>query len=230
MRFYGSPEPAPGKIKDLVLPFQNELHLLRHLNEVTPEVKAKFLGQKIRSPQGEQVIDETYLDGLLKTHGAKFHPDQHIDDPQKIRAIALAEAKRREQGLTWYRRGPRRTIFKITLTPELKAEYGLNPNAPLGFGNLLRITDELRPAVYHKERGAAGADAMQRNFIKSQEIPTSDDLIVALVWPDGKENPQIQSAHPGVLTPPLPNPAMHSGEELEYYKSFWQNYAFVESK
>ncbi len=237
VRFYGNPEGAPTEeeIQNLQLTPSGEMHLLRHFSRLSEEARARIMGIKLNpGTERETVVSQEYLDEQLKTGGAKFNPEQAaIDDPQKMRGVAMKLLQLGSPAGTpqWVRRGnQKRLIFRVTLTSELKNELGLDQKKPLGFGNLVEITDETKEAVFQKPRGKnETSDQIERNFIRMAQAPTTDGLVVALTKFDNQEYPQIAAVHPGIIAAPMPNKRSQSEEEFNYNQAFWSRHAFVET-
>ena len=235
IRFFGDPEgkPTPDEVEKIDLSIDGELHLLRHFSTLSPAVMERLIGKKILNPdQTERTIDEEYIQNQLKTAGAKFSQGQsNLDDPEKLLVIAKKLIQEHLGELTWLRKGKqKRFILRVELTPDLKRTLGLDPEEPLGFGNLVEIDEELKDKIYKKNRGQNEAtDQITRNFVKIENVPTTDGLVLVIQKLDDQENPYLFSMHPGLLTPSFPNRMFQSEEEFEYNHSFWSKHAFIES-
>ncbi|OGI69698.1 hypothetical protein A2824_03210 [Candidatus Nomurabacteria bacterium RIFCSPHIGHO2_01_FULL_42_16] len=239
VRFYGSPDKKLSKneIYSVDLPLDSELHILRHLSSLEKEFRQKLIGQKMINPYTgqETIINEEYIDSQISTAGGKFNQEQkRLNSPEKIKEIVIQGAEKiiESKDIQWFRKGKqKRCIFSVTFTPELKQNFELDPNIPIGFSNLVKITKELENLTYQKQRGEKEeADQQATKFIQLENPPATETITAVFAWFDNRDNPQLFAVHPGIITPPFPNAKFQSAEELEYNKKFWDQHAFVETK
>ncbi|MFA5076495.1 MAG: hypothetical protein WC480_03720 [Patescibacteria group bacterium] len=233
VRFYGETagNVEQRDINNLRLPTESTLHVARHLTNISPEAKAKLLGQTINDEGNEIVVDEKFITAQLEAAGSKFHPK--INDPEALSLFCqekLVEALENNQTIIWIKNqttDEARANIQITVTAADKTRFGLAPEESFGTSSVIKITPDVANKVTQKMRGQGEAkDQVTINTIGDISAPQTNDLVITIIRKSG-QTPEFYTAYTGIIAPHLPRAETQSPEELQYNKDWWSQYAFV---
>lgn len=233
VKFFGEVGEAvkPEEIENIKPTLDNELYILKHYNNISEEERERLLGKEAFVNGKKIVVDESFINGQLRTAGSKFNSSiEAFSTPEK--ALELAKKyllKKIEEGenLQWLIKGKARDLVTfIDINNEIKEAEGIPLDQKIGASPLVEITPELAENVASEMRGEN--DRYNVNKIKGMPAPEIDKLIIALRWYPGQDAPKFNSLYPGLVAPAFPNKERQTPEEAEFNQKFWDQHAFIE--
>lgn len=186
--------------------FEDQLHVLRHFNEVGKEYRQML--------KEANEISDFEIDSLLSVYGSKFYPD-FINNPLELWESVLSHENIHSYvPLRW--EGLRSVII-------LKFD---NTKFPGGIGSdslicLDHISEGERRSVYQDKR-----DGFLVNFVPLIRKTPSWQLNVVL-WNDPEVF--VKSIFPGIYAPPFPDIMNQQENEYLENKHFWEKHAFIQN-
>ncbi len=236
VRMYGEPgsKVEQEDLETLRVSTGSLLHVSRHLASMSLEARQRLIGRRHTDGDKELVIDDAFVDAQLASTGSKFN--EKITDPQVMIDFCLRRYKEAiEAGNAgkWLKRpktGMVDTGIFIEVTPEQKAELGLEPEDHIGTASLIQITPEIADRVRREIRGKGEVhDHIEVNVIDG-EAPLTDKMVIVLRRHPDSDAPEFFSAYTGIMSPNMPRPDLQDKDELAYNKAWWDRHAFVKEK
>jgi hypothetical protein len=218
--------------------FDNQMHILRHFNNIPQEYYHKILNQPfqewdtVTQQYKPNIATPHVIASILQTLGSKFKTLRictltpvylfEIIKSQLESELSSLEGNITKQSntdlfFTSYKKG--KNEFLTTLFPDFIDGYAS-----------LMSKDQMNPSerlsVYRGKRGSS-IDGYDVNIIDRKSLFPTRDLVVQIKKENIDKKPQLISCYNGIKTPSLPNIQFQNPKEYQISYKFWDNHAFI---
>lgn len=220
-------------LKRAEVPLKTNLHIIRHLETISPKVRMRMCGARLIEEDGEErSIDDAFLDAELATAGSKFNAA--IDDPETVVQVMRASATARVGAgdtVSWIEH-PKTKQWRARLAFSVdeaeKQLLGIASGQTLGSLSVVPLTPRLAPRVRRELRGSGEErDRIEVNVVHGISPPLTDEMVFELVRLSLDAPVEIYTAYTGIVAPHFPRRREQTDEEFLYNQSWWDKHVFV---